>query len=68
MSRCLLTISSFKWGGYYTAVMEPGLRVIALQTNYYDSMNEWLDPAKPDIGKFRCGVQLTSFSWSVRVV
>eukprot|EP01126_Amoeba_proteus_P013841 TRINITY_DN15941_c0_g1_i1.p1 TRINITY_DN15941_c0_g1~~TRINITY_DN15941_c0_g1_i1.p1 ORF type:complete len:468 (-),score=79.69 TRINITY_DN15941_c0_g1_i1:78-1301(-) len=46
-------IVSFKWGGYYTAVMEPGLRVIGLQTNYYDTLNKWLDPTNPDIaGQF----------------
>lgn len=43
------SIVSFKWGGYYTAVMEPGLRVIGLQTNYYDDMNQWLDKDNPDI-------------------
>jgi sphingomyelin phosphodiesterase len=36
-------IVSFKWGGYYVALMEPGLWVIALQTNYYDDSNLWLD-------------------------
>ncbi len=35
-------IVSFKWGGYYTAPIEPGLHIISLQTNYYDSMNLYL--------------------------
>uniref|UniRef100_A0A6B2L3Q1 Uncharacterized protein n=1 Tax=Arcella intermedia TaxID=1963864 RepID=A0A6B2L3Q1_9EUKA len=43
-------VVSFKFGGYYTAVMEPGLRVIALQTNYYDNNNLWLKSLQqPDI-------------------
>lgn len=30
------------WGGYYTAPMEHGVHIIALQSNYYDSMNLFL--------------------------
>jgi len=36
-------ILTFKWGGYYVANMEPGLWVIGLQTNYYDTSNLWLE-------------------------
>jgi len=48
------SIVSFKWGGYYTAVMEPGLRAIVLQSNYYDASNLWLKTlTQPDIaGQF----------------
>jgi len=33
---------TLRWGGFYTAVMEPGLHIISLQTNYYDSLNFYL--------------------------
>jgi hypothetical protein len=43
-------VVSLTWGGFYTAVMEPGLHVIALQTNYYDPMNLYLLYAEhPDL-------------------
>lgn len=44
-------VASFVYGGYYTAVMEPGLHVIGLQTNYYDPVNLYLLYAEhPDLG------------------
>ena len=30
------------WGGYYTAVMDAGVHVVALQTNFYDDANLFL--------------------------
>ncbi len=47
-------VTSLTWGGYYTAPIEPGLHVLALQTNYYDPMNLYLLHADhPDLaGQF----------------
>lgn len=36
---------SVKWGGYYTQPIEPGLHIISLQTNFYDSQNLYLGVA-----------------------
>ena len=43
-------LETLRWGGYYSAVVHEGLRVISLQTNYGNSENYWLlinstDPA-----------------------
>lgn len=49
---------TFEQNGYFSLLVEPGLRIISMQTNYYDSGNFWLSfETPPDIefGKY--------FSW-----
>lgn len=43
-------LRTLRFGGYYTVLLQPGLRVVALNTNYYVQENFylWLDPA--DLG------------------
>eukprot|EP00128_Syssomonas_multiformis_P013863 Colp12_sorted_trinity150504_noHs@9361 len=43
-------MKTLRYGGYYTMLLEPGIRVVSLQTNYCNKMSWWLiendfDPA-----------------------